>query len=160
MSWRRTSESSPTDRGRAVEPHGSPHTIASLVVRSTYRLLVAIALTGVLVAVSLGGCATTDESGEPASPSSTEPSPEPLVEERAVRDSIRSGFGTIQYVNLEGGFYGLIDRDAGTRYAPGAIPDSLRIDGLRVEYEVRVRDVMTIQMWGTPVEILHLEQVD
>jgi len=129
-------------------------------VRTQHRLLVAVALAGVLVALPAGGCATTESSGEPVAASSSESPMEPIVEERAVRDSIRSGVGTIQYVNLEGGFYGLIDRDSGTRYAPGAIPDSLRIDGLRVEYEVRVRDVMTIQMWGTPVEILHLEQVD
>jgi hypothetical protein len=120
-----------------------------------------VALTVVLVGLFMSGCATTDEPIEaPASPPSTETESDPRVEERAVRDSIRSGIGTIQYVNLEGGFYGLIDRDSGTRYAPGAIPDSLRIDGLQVRYEVRVRDAMTIQMWGTPVEILHLEQVE
>lgn len=121
----------------------------------------AFALAAVLIGLLAGGCATTDEPAEaPSTPASTETESEPRVEERAVRDSIRSGIGTIQYVNLEGGFYGLIDRDSGTRYAPGAIPDSLRIDGLQVRYEVRVRDVMTIQMWGTPVEVLNLEQVE
>jgi len=125
------------------------------------RAFPAFALAAALIGLLAGGCATTDEPAEaPSSPASTETESEPRVEERAVRDSIRSGIGTIQYVNLEGGFYGLIDRDSGTRYAPGAIPDSLRIDGLQVRYEVRVRDVMTIQMWGTPVEILGLEQVE
>jgi hypothetical protein len=125
------------------------------------RSFCAFALAAVLIGLLAGGCATTDEPAEaPSSPAPTETESEPRVEERAVRDSIRSGIGTIQYVNLEGGFYGLIDRDSGTRYAPGAIPDSLRIDGLQVRYEVRVRDAMTIQMWGTPVEVLDLEQVE
>ena len=125
------------------------------------RSFPAFALSAVLIGLLAGGCATTDEPAEaPSSSAPTETESEPRVEERAVRDSIRSGIGTIQYVNLEGGFYGLIDRDSGTRYAPGALPDSLRIDGLQVRYEVRVRDVMTIQMWGTPVEVLDLEQVE
>ena len=81
-------------------------------------------------------------------------------EESVPDDSIFSGMGTVQYVNLEGGFYGIVDEKTGERYNPDAIPDSLQIDGIRVAYRARTRDVMTIQMWGTPVEIVSIEQVN
>jgi hypothetical protein len=75
-------------------------------------------------------------------------------------DSILSGIGTVQYVNLEGGFYGIVDEETGQKYNPDAIPDSLQIDGITVEYRARPRNVMTIQMWGRPIEIISIEQVD
>lgn len=67
--------------------------------------------------------------------------------------------GTIQYIDLEGGFYGIIT-DQGENYLPLNLPEAFRVDGLRVRFWAKVRnDVMTIYMWGTPVEILKIEKI-
>jgi hypothetical protein len=62
--------------------------------------------------------------------------------------------GTVVFVDLEGGFYG-IAADDGTRYLPLDLPGEFAQDGLPVTAEVVVKeDVATIQQWGTPVEII------
>lgn len=67
-----------------------------------------------------------------------------------------AGNGTIHYVDLEGGFYGLT-AETGARYYPLDLPDDMMRDGLRVRFRIRVQpDVMTITMWGTPVEVLEM----
>jgi len=69
------------------------------------------------------------------------------------------GTGTIQHVDLEGGFYGLVDEE-GTKYDPTPLPESLRVDGLQVRFRVQKKDLMTTRMWGTPVEVLEIERID
>jgi len=65
--------------------------------------------------------------------------------------------GTVTYIDLEGGFYGIV-ADDGTQYLPLDLPEEFRQDGRAVTAEVIVRDdVATIQQWGTPVEIAALE---
>lgn len=65
--------------------------------------------------------------------------------------------GTVAYIDLEGGFYG-INGDDGESYNPLELDASYREDGLRVRFTARPReDVMTIQMWGRSVEILKIE---
>jgi hypothetical protein len=62
--------------------------------------------------------------------------------------------GTVQYIDLEGGFYGIV-ADDGARYLPLNLPEMFAEDGLAVTAEVVVKeDVATIQQWGTPVEIV------
>jgi hypothetical protein len=62
--------------------------------------------------------------------------------------------GTVTYLDLEGGFYGIV-ADDGTRYLPLDLPAEYAQDGIAVTAEVKVReDVATIQQWGTPVEIV------
>ncbi len=73
-------------------------------------------------------------------------------------DAPIQGTGTIRYVDLEGGFYGLVDEE-GTKYDPTPLPDSLRVDGLRVRFEAKKKNVMTTRMWGTPIEVLNIERI-
>jgi hypothetical protein len=68
------------------------------------------------------------------------------------------GTGTIQYVDLEGGFYGLVAED-GTKYAPSSLPDSLQKSGRRVRFRIQEKDLMTTRMWGSPVEVLEIERI-
>lgn len=64
--------------------------------------------------------------------------------------------GTIRHVALEGGFYG-IEAEGGARYNPMNLDEAFRQDGLAVRFRARRRtDVVTIQQWGTPVEILEM----
>jgi len=71
-----------------------------------------------------------------------------------------SGNGTITYVDLEGGFYGIV-ADDGERYLPANLPEEYRQDNLRVKFVVEpTGETATIQQWGTPVEIVEIEKDD
>ena len=68
--------------------------------------------------------------------------------------------GTVKYLNLEGGFYGIVG-DSGEKFLPQNLSAEFRQDGLRVTFEGTVRnDVPTIYMWGTPVEITSVRAAD
>ncbi len=72
---------------------------------------------------------------------------------------ILSGTGTINHINLEGGFYGLI-ADDGTKYLPTNLAREFKVDGLHVRFQVKIlAGVATIYMWGTPVEVLSIEKL-
>ncbi len=71
-----------------------------------------------------------------------------------------SGNGTVTYIDLEGGFYGIV-ADGGRNYLPADLPAEYRQDGLRVAFSADVgKDVTGIQMWGTPVVIRSIEAID
>lgn len=71
-----------------------------------------------------------------------------------------SGSGTIVYQNFEGGFYGII-ADDGTSYLPLNLPDEFAQDNLSVAFTGVVKtDVMTIQQWGTPLELTEMSSGD
>lgn len=61
--------------------------------------------------------------------------------------------GVVTYIDLEGGFYGIIAED-GTQYLPLNLDEAFEVDGLAVSFEAEPQDVATIQMWGQPVEII------
>jgi len=67
--------------------------------------------------------------------------------------------GTVVFVSIEGGFYG-IKGDDGRNYDPVNLPEEFRKDGLRVRYDVReLKDRASFHMWGTMVEIVHIERL-
>jgi inhibitor of cysteine peptidase len=67
--------------------------------------------------------------------------------------------GTVTFVDLEGGFYGIIGDD-GTRYYPLQLDEPYKIDGLRVAFEYEpVKDMVTIQTWGDPVNLMFIEKI-
>ena len=68
------------------------------------------------------------------------------------RTGVVEAAGMIVYVDLEGGFYGIV-ADDGTRYDPLDLDDAFREDSLRVRFRARRADVMTVRMWGIPVRI-------
>lgn len=122
------------------------------------RLLQCTEIVALGLVLALGGCAANER---PASASENGPSPPasdttaspPVTDDRPIE-----GTGTIRYVDLEGGFYGLVAED-GTKYDPTPLPDSLREDGLPVRFRIKEKDVMTTRMWGTPVEVLGIERI-
>ncbi|MDG5816123.1 hypothetical protein QA601_13600 [Chitinispirillales bacterium ANBcel5] len=68
--------------------------------------------------------------------------------------------GTITYIDLEGGFYGIITEE-GERYRPINLPEEFREDGLKVTFSGSVaEDVVGIHMWGKPFEIDHIERAE
>ena len=75
-------------------------------------------------------------------------------------ETLVSGLGTILYQDLEGGFYGLV-ADDGARYDPLNLDEAFHQDSLRVRFRARRRTgVMTIRMWGQPVDILEITRLD
>ena len=76
-------------------------------------------------------------------------------DEGPVQETITDS-GTVTYVDLEGGFYGIV-ADDGTRYLPQNLPEEFAQDGLEVSFTAKVlEDVATIQQWGTPIEIIEI----
>lgn len=76
-----------------------------------------------------------------------------------VRGDRMKATGTVVYLPIEGGFYG-IQGDDGKKYDPANLPREFRKDGLRVRYEVKeVKGRASVHMWGTIVEVVHIEKL-
>ncbi|HEX3035703.1 MAG TPA: hypothetical protein VHT73_11335 [Thermodesulfobacteriota bacterium] len=68
--------------------------------------------------------------------------------------------GTVRFIDLEGGFYGIIGDD-GKKYDPINLSQEFQVDGLPVRFEAEVRDdVAAMRMWGTPIEIVRIEKLE
>lgn len=66
--------------------------------------------------------------------------------------------GTVTFVDLEGGFFGIIGDD-GNNYLPLNLAPEYETDGLRIAFEYEpVKDTATIQMWGIPVNLTFIEK--
>ena len=68
-----------------------------------------------------------------------------------------NGAGEVQYIDLEGGFYGIV-ADTGERYDPINLSLEFKEDGLRVRFKLATtKDYDNVHMWGLLVEILNIE---
>lgn len=68
--------------------------------------------------------------------------------------------GTVTYIDLEGGFFGIVTGDHES-YLPLNLPPEFERDGIKVSFTaVKEPDVITIQMWGTPVRILSISTAE
>ena len=75
-------------------------------------------------------------------------------------DRTFSAQGTVRYIDLEGGFYGIIT-PTGQKYLPMNLAPEFRVDGLPVEFSARERqDISTTAMWGIPVELISIRKTD
>jgi hypothetical protein len=72
------------------------------------------------------------------------------------------GTGTIRYLDVEDGFYGIV-ADDGNNYDPINLSSDFadfQEDGLRVTFECKVRDDLdSIHMWGTIIELTAVEKL-
>ena len=67
------------------------------------------------------------------------------------------GTGTIRYIDLEGGFYGITGDDQ-EYYDPLNLPEGFKQDNLRVEFTARLApNQNSIHMWGKLIYILEIE---
>jgi hypothetical protein len=61
--------------------------------------------------------------------------------------------GTVRYISLEGGFYGIVGDD-GKNYDPVNLPSGFQEDQLKVKFEGRIlKDQVSFHMWGEIIEI-------
>jgi hypothetical protein len=93
----------------------------------------------VVLLLGAGACRTASENGE-------------ALPERWIT-------GTVKYVDLEGGFYGIVD-DQGKRYDPVNLPEAFKEDGLRVKCHIKkLPERMSFHMWGTLVGLTEIERL-
>ncbi|MCK4906738.1 MAG: hypothetical protein KAS64_04275 [Spirochaetes bacterium] len=65
--------------------------------------------------------------------------------------------GTVTWVNIEGGFYGIIT-DENKQIEPTNLNDELKVDGKRIRFRYEIlNNAVSIYMWG---EIAELHDVD
>ncbi len=70
-----------------------------------------------------------------------------------------SGTGAVRFIDLEGGFYGVIGDD-GKNYDPINLGQEFQEDGLRIRFEAKIReDIASTHMWGTLIEITKIEKL-
>ena len=112
----------------------------------------------VAAALLLAGCrAAGPGAAAPGSSPSLPPSPEGRSGPPPA--DIISGVATVAYVNLEGGFYGLVTDDD-RRLLPDTLAARFRRDGLRVRFRaVRLDSTLTARMWGQPIDLLGIARL-
>jgi hypothetical protein len=100
-----------------------------------------------LMMLLLAGCRTMAGSGGPPLP----PPPPSATGEKLLEFT-----GTVVFIPLEGGFYGIVGED-GRRYDPLNLADSLQKDGLKVRVKARpVEHGASFHMWGQRIEIVEI----
>jgi len=73
--------------------------------------------------------------------------------------NVSSVEGTVQYIPIEGGFYGIVT-DGGEKFLPLAMDASLKQNGLRVRFSGKAADgYVTFYQWDTLIEISSIETV-
>ncbi len=66
---------------------------------------------------------------------------------------------TVKYMNLEGGFFGLVAKD-GKHWLPMNLNKTFQQDGAVIKVKGHAVEVlMTIQQWGKPFSITHIELI-
>ena len=67
--------------------------------------------------------------------------------------------GTVKYVNLEGGFYGIIS-DNGQKLDPINLKNEFKKDGLRVKFVYSLKKSgANIHQWGKIIEIISIRKI-
>ncbi len=91
-----------------------------------------------------------------APPAETIAPPKPEAPVQAPHDQSITIVGTIQYVELEGGFFGIVTEE-GTKYFPQYLPFDFKVDGLPVRVDAMPEEqAIGIQMWGLPIKIIRI----
>jgi hypothetical protein len=67
--------------------------------------------------------------------------------------------GTVRYVAIEGGFWGLVSED-GKNYEPANLGQEFRHDGLAVQVAAAVINRPNINMWGTTIEVTAISRLE
>ncbi|MFX1238256.1 MAG: hypothetical protein ACFFAS_17120 [Promethearchaeota archaeon] len=76
--------------------------------------------------------------------------------DKLTNDKIVEGYGIITFINLEGGFFGIISID-GAHYDPINFTSNYKIDGLKVYFKAIIRDdLVSFHMWGILIELTYI----
>ncbi|HVP94677.1 MAG TPA: hypothetical protein VMS89_05830 [Methanoregulaceae archaeon] len=80
-----------------------------------------------------------------------------LVRVGSVTETRITSNGTIRYIDLENGFFGIY-ADNGIKYLPVNLNSSLKTDGLRINFSAYPASIPTINMWGNPVRLVSVTE--
>ena len=69
-----------------------------------------------------------------------------------------AGTGYVRFINLEGGFYGIIS-DNGNNYLPQNLKDEFKQDSLHVSFKGIITDEPTVQQWGRTIMLTKIEKI-
>ena len=103
----------------------------------------------------ISGCIKENKETPTETPVTEIPTSTPPVE----KISDISGKGTVKFLDLEGGFYGIIG-DNMENYDPINLDKEFQVDGLRVRFDAKKQEnVASFHMWGTIIEIINIERI-
>jgi inhibitor of cysteine peptidase len=72
---------------------------------------------------------------------------------------LNSTNGTVKYISLEGGFYGIIT-DKNEHLDPINLSKEFQVDGKRVTFRYIIRtDLASFHMWGAIIEIIEIKEM-
>ena len=127
----------------------------------TLAMLRLLMLLSLVAALSVG-CSATKSPNPTDEPLSGEAvTPVPGDEETPPPEDVVSGVATVRYLDLEGGFYGLVADADSARYIPSNLEGDYQQDGLRVRFRAQLQEgMMTTQQWGRPVELLDIMELE
>ncbi len=67
--------------------------------------------------------------------------------------------GKVKYIDLEGGFFGIVGDD-GNKYDPNNLAAEYQTDGLSVKIQAQIlKDQAGSHQWGTLIKIINIEVV-
>lgn len=86
-----------------------------------------------------------------------DPQTKELIQVVLQDNNLRTAQGMVKYIDLEGGFYGLIT-DYGDQLDPlQSLPSELRVDSLRVWFSYKIsEDQGSYHMWGTNIDLIDI----
>ncbi len=97
--------------------------------------------------VALGGCHNPAPAGGQG------------TESKTGAPSTQTVTGTVRYINVEGGFYGIVTDD-GKKLDPVNLPQEFQKDGLRLRARVEpLQERVSVRMWGTPVRMIEFKRL-
>jgi len=67
--------------------------------------------------------------------------------------------GTVKYISLEGGFYGIVTDD-GKSLDPLNLSKEYQVDGKRIQFKyIEKSDMASFHMWGMIIEIIEIKEL-
>lgn len=65
--------------------------------------------------------------------------------------------GTVTWVNIGGGFFGIVGDDGREYYPENGLPGKTKEEGIRIKADIRFTKGVNIHMWGEAVEVSDVE---
>lgn len=77
----------------------------------------------------------------------------------SLESDVKFTTGTVKYISLEGGFYGIITDD-NKNLDPLNLSKEFQVDGKRIYFKyIGKKDMASFHMWGTIVEIIEIKEL-
>ncbi len=68
--------------------------------------------------------------------------------------------GTTTFVEVEGGFWGILGDDGVPYYPVNGLPKAFQAESLRIKASVKPSNAVSVFMWGRLVEVEKIELLD